>query len=331
METSYRLIRLCGLALWRLLELLVAVGVVVLVLPVWLLPWRAATALGQRAGELVYYLWPAARRVAMINMRLALGVERDEARLRTRRVLGNMGRAIAEGIQFARRYRGPDSGWKNTYRVEDPELERRIFDDPRPMVFVTGHLGSWEATVSILALRFGERGAALVRRIDNRFLNWLVRLGRLRHDSQWIEKRDGVSKALSRLRQGHSIALLLDENAGPRGVFVDFFGRPASTQSSAALLALLSGAPVVVGAAFREGGGDRFVFRLEMIETDTVAHDDEAVRNLTQEIVAVLERWIRERPDEWRWIHWRWKHRPDSKVESYRRADVEACFLPPPC
>jgi len=329
--TSYRLIRLFGLVLWRSLELVLAVLVVVLVLPVWLLPWRAATALGQRVGELVYYFWPGARRVAMINMHRALGVDRDEARLRTRRVLGNMGRSIAEAVQLARRYRRPDSGWEDRYRVEEPEIERRILDDPRPVVFVTGHLGSWEATVAILALRFGERGAALVRRIDNPFLNRIVRFGRLRHDSQWIEKRDGVSKALSRLRQGHSIALLLDENAGPRGVFVDFFGRPASTQSSAALLALLAGAPVVVGAAFREGDGDRFVFRLELIETDAVTRDSEAVENLTQQIVAVIERWIRERPDEWRWIHWRWKHRPDGSVESYRRADVEACFSRPPC
>jgi KDO2-lipid IV(A) lauroyltransferase len=327
----YRLTRLVGRVLWRSIEFLLALLVLALLLPVWMLPWKVATALGQRVGEGVYYIWPRARRVAMINMHRALSSDREEARSRTRRVMGNMGRSLAEAIQFARRYRKHDSGWEGTYRPEDPEIERRILADPRPKIFVTGHLGSWEAAASILALRFGRRGAAIVRRIDNPFLNGVVRRARLRHPSQWIEKQDGISEALRRLRQGDSIALLLDENAGPRGIFVDFFGRPASTQSSAALLALLSGAPLVVGAAFREGDGDRFVFRLEMIETETVTRESEAVETLTQSIMTVLERWIRERPDEWRWIHWRWKHRPDGSIESYSRADVENSFMPPEC
>src|SRR5205807_7917448 len=129
------------------------------------------------------------------------------------------------------------------------------------------------------------------------------------------DKTGAAAAALARLRRGDSVAMLLDENGGYRGVFVEFFGRPASTGRLPALLSLETGAPIVVGACVRRPGR-RFLYRLALLEAGR-ERDAEAVALLTQQIVATLERWVRDDPTQWRWIHWRWKTRPDGSGEAY--------------
>lgn len=191
-------------------------------------------------------------------------------------------------------------------------------------MFVTGHLGSWEVLAMLLDLRTGGRGAAIARRVDNPFLDAVVRRLREPRPGQWIEKRGAVPLALRRLRQGDSVVLLFDENGGPRGPFVDFFRRPASTRKTAALLALAAGAPLVLGAAVRRPGPAPFLVRLAVLETAGLG--PAGILPLTRELARIYEGWVRDDPLQWRWVHWRWKHRPDGAVETYRRRDLAACF-----
>jgi len=313
-------------ALTLVRDLLLAVPVALVGLPLWALPWPLAARLGRFYGRCAELGWPLARRVAMINLRRALGLEREAARRFTREVFAHLGESIADGIQCARR-RG--AALDDLYRVEDPALERKMLADPRPKVFVMAHLGSWELTAAIAARRFGERGAAIVRRVDNPFLDAVVRRVRLERPDQWIEKRGAASIALSRLRAGSSIALLLDENAGRRGIFVDFFGRPASTHRSAALLALMSDAQLVAGALVREEPGGGRLFLLETLEPRPGLDGEDAVRDLTQRVTGTFEGWIRRYPRQWRWIHWRWRDRPDGCSERYRSRDLTQAFAHP--
>jgi len=310
------------------IDLFLAAVVVAVALPLWLLPWRWAAGLGDLYGRCAGGFWPVARRAAMINLRRAYGpaMDRPRAARWTQEAFGSLGRSIAEGIQFARRFKnGGDPGAR--IDVEDPGLEARILADPRPKIFVTGHLGSWEVAIGTVARRVGASGAVVIRRIDNPFLNAVVRRLRLNRGSEWIEKRGASAEALRRLRAGESVALLADENGGPRGIFVDFFGRPASTHKTPALLSALTGAPIVAGAAIRRG--DRFFFRLAVVEPRAAGQAPDAdgeVRRLTAEVAAIVERWVRDAPTQWRWIHWRWRSRPNGSEETYRRGDLAACF-----
>ncbi len=306
---------------------LAAAGIVLAVgLPLWLLPWRAAAATGRFYGWVAACGWPLARRTGMINLRRAYGPDLDRATARrwTFRAFGSLGESLAEGVQFARRHKRGAGHWQRLYREEDPELAARLLDDPRPKVFVTGHLGSWEVLVMLLALRSGGRGAAIARRVDNPFLDALVRRLRVQQAGQWIEKRGAVPEALRRLRRGESVALLLDENGGPRGLFVDFFGRLASTRKTAAVLALKTGAPLVIGAAVRRSGPVPYLVRLATIETAGLG--PEAILPLTRELARIYEGWVRQDPLQWRWVHWRWQHRPDGTREAYGSRELAACF-----
>jgi KDO2-lipid IV(A) lauroyltransferase len=295
-------------------------------LPLWLFPWRAAGALGDLYGRIICWFWGEARRTGMINLRRALGpaVSAKQARRGAYAAYGSLGRSLADGIQFARRHRRGAGDWRQLYSEEDSALGVRLLADPRPKVFVTGHLGSWEVLVMILDLVTQGRGAALVRGIDNPFLEALARRVRGGRPDQTIEKRGGAAPAHERLRGGQSVLLLLDENGGPRGTFVDFFGRPASTHKTAAVLALAAGAPLVLGAAVRRPGPTPFLIRLAVIETAGLG--PAAIAPLTQQLTAIYEGWVRDDPFQWRWIHWRWKHRPDGSIERYGRAEVAACF-----
>lgn len=316
--------------LMLLRDLAITALVVLLALPVWLLPWRMAAAVGRGYGKAMGLASPRRFRIGLINISRAYG--RMLPPLEMRRIvwasMGSLGESLADGLQFARRFRKGQAGVQALYDCEDPGLEQRVLDDPRPKIFVTGHLGSWEIAGAIAGARAGDRGAAVVRRIENVFLDALARRLRMRHRDQWIDKQGATAVALARLRQGDSVALLLDENAGRRGTFVDFFGRKASTGRIAALLSLNTGAPIVVGACVRRASG-RFLYRLALIEPSYLP-TTAGVKATTQAIVATLERWVRDDPDQWRWAHARWKTRPGGTDESYGRRDLAACLAAQP-
>jgi len=310
-------------------DLFLAVVVVVVGAPLWLLPWNAASRLGRFYGRCGFFLWPLARRAGMMNLKRAYGdaMTYRRARAETMEVFANLGQSISEGIQFSRRFGSGDGPWEDLYEAEDPALEKRLLADPRPRIFVTGHLGSWEIAMALVGLRFPEKGAVIARRVDNPFVNALVRRLRLTKDSQWIEKSGAADEARERLKKGESIAMLLDENGGPRGPFVRFFGRPASTRKTAAVLSLATGAPIVLGVAVRRSSR-RFLFRLAEVEPGAPPSADStaAIVSLTQEIVRIFEEWVRDDPLQWRWIHWRWRSRPEGIEETYGRRDLKESF-----
>lgn len=306
-------------------DLLLALLVLPFLLPLRLLPWNLACAVGSVYGLAAWAAMGKARRAGLVNLRRAYGasMSRAAAGRAVRTVFANLGRSLAEGARFSAIAARGDRSWEELYDAEDPALEARILADPRPKLFVTGHLGSWEVAMQMLDLRLGGRGAVVARRVDNPFLDALVR--RVRRGGGWfIEKSGAVAPALAALRSGTSVAMLLDENGGRPGPFPLFFGRPASTRKTPALLSALTGAPIVVGAAVRRG--ERFLFRLALLEPLSAASAPRDVRDATERIVSIWESWVREDPLQWRWIHWRWRTRPGGGQETYTRRDVREAF-----
>jgi KDO2-lipid IV(A) lauroyltransferase len=180
----------------------------------------------------------------------------------------------------------------------------------RPLLLVTGHFGNWEVAGYTLSL-FGFPAHAIARPLDNPFVDDFLRRFRQRTGQKLLAKKGDFEQMLHILAGGGVIGTLADQDAGQRGLFVEFFGRPASTHKAVALLALENQVPMLVIGAARRGGPLHY----EVIVDDLILPEEytgrtDAVPAITQRFTTALERIVRARPEQYFWLHRRWKHQP---------------------
>ena len=193
-------------------------------------------------------------------------------------------------------------------------LERLL--DGGPLIMLTGHFGNWEMAGYLFGV-FGFPPNSVARTLDNPYLDDFLRSFRERTGQKMIPKNGGYDQMLDVLRTGGILSFLADQDAGQRGLYVDFFGRPASTHKAIALLAIEHNAPVVVGYARRIGPGFRYEVGCDsIIEPSEWADSPDAVRLLTQRYTSALESYIRKNPEQYLWLHRRWKHQPKPKASA---------------
>ncbi len=182
------------------------------------------------------------------------------------------------------------------------------------VIMLTGHYGNWE----ILGYAFATLGfdtTSIARPIDNPYINkWL--LGVREHKGQRIiDKKGATDEIVDVLRNHGAVGFIADQNAGPKGIFVDFFGRKASTYKSIALLAMEFKVPIVIGYARRMGKG--FKFRLgmsDLIWPEDWENERDPLRYITQRYTKAIEKFVREEPGQYLWVHRRWKTRPKGET-----------------
>ncbi len=187
-------------------------------------------------------------------------------------------------------------------------LEIAIKD--RGAIMLTGHYGNWEILGYTMAT-LGFKTYSVARPIDNPYIDsWLLGV-RERRGQVILSKRGVTTTAQEVLKSGGVLALIADQNAGPKGMFVPFFGRLASTYKSIGLLAIQYQVPVVIGYARRRG--DRFEFDIgiaDIIYPEDWANEADELRYITERYTAAIEKFIRADPSQYLWIHRRWKTRP---------------------
>jgi Kdo2-lipid IVA lauroyltransferase/acyltransferase len=161
---------------------------------------------------------------------------------------------------------------------------------------------------------WGTRAGVIARRIDNPHLERFVRRFRQRTGQQVLDKNLDYPTILATLASGGNLGMVGDQDAGPRGLFVEFLGRPASTFKSIALLSLEYRAPILVMAAARVGHPLRYLLYLEdTILPEEYANDPGAARAITQRYSDALARMVRRHPEQYFWVHRRWKHQPKAR------------------
>lgn len=200
--------------------------------------------------------------------------------------------------------------WSRYVELKKIEPALEILLSRRGAIMVTGHYGSWELLGFTLAT-LGFPLTAVMRPLDNAYLNrWLMDV-RAKRGLELLYKKGAARSAGDILRNGGLLCFIADQNAGRKGEFVDFFGVKASTYKSIALLAMEYRVPIIAGYARRKS--DRFEYELgcnRIIEPEEWADRPDPLHWITQEYTAAIEAFVREAPEQYLWIHRRWKSRP---------------------
>lgn len=286
------------------------------------LSWRGALQLARGLAWLAYHLDRRHRQVAIDNIRHAFGqLEAPAVDRLVRSTYLHLTTMMVEMIRLPRvlhparihdhlHHANPDD------RVRIMALKK----NGRARLAVTGHFGNWEV-LSYAAGLDGFRGGIVARRLDNPYLDRFLTHFRRDTGLTLLDKTADYARILELLAQGEGLGLVGDQDAGPRGLFVDFFGRPASTFKSIALLSLNYGAPIVVLGAARVGQPMQYRLYLEdIILPEDYAGRADAALAITQRYSDALERMVRRHPEQYFWLHRRWKHQPKGGAKSKRAA-----------
>jgi len=271
---------------------------------------NAGRAFARGLAWLAYRIDRRHRNVALENLRHAFGdrytdVERDEL---VRAVYLHFCTLLIEIILLPRKLHA--GNWRQYLELEGGDQIVDCLLSGRPLMIVTGHFGNWELAGYALGL-FGFVTHAVARPLDNPYLNDYLRRFREATGQTILAKKGGFEQMRAVLAGGGVIATLGDQDAGERGLFVDFFGRPASTHKGIALVALEYQVPLlVIGVAkvaeplyYRVAVGD-------LIRPEEYAKHPDAVRAITQRFTTALEEVVRRTPEQYFWLHNRWKHQP---------------------
>ncbi|MDW7993916.1 MAG: lysophospholipid acyltransferase family protein [Gemmatales bacterium] len=292
------------------LDFLVYVIVRVVVLLLQSVPMRWAYAVGQALAELAHRVDRRHREAARLNLALAFPGRFSAAELDrlVRQVYRHFGEMLVECVLLARKL-WPTT-WRKYVELDDHAgLLARALLDRRPCLLLTAHYGNWELASYVLGL-FGFRTWAIARPLDNPWLDRWVRRFRQRTGQKLLAKKGELERVRELLQSGATVAMLVDQDAGPRGLFVPFFGRWASTHKSAALLALEHGAVVLTVVARRIAP---MRYRVEVGDVFYPEHYEACSRphwELTRAFTASLEKLIRTDIRQYFWLHRRWKHQP---------------------
>ena len=205
------------------------------------------------------------------------------------------------------------SGWNRYVRLVNFEEALDAMLQGRGAILVSGHYGPFEVMGHVLAA-LGFDVVAIMRPLDNAYLNRYLVKSRLTHGLTLLNKKGAADQALSTLEDGRLLALLGDQDAGRKGMFVDFFGRPASTYKSIGLLAMTRECPIIVGYARRLGNRARYEFGVQcVIHPHQWQQQENPLRWITQTFTAAIEEIARTQPEQYLWIHRRWKSKPHTR------------------
>jgi Lauroyl/myristoyl acyltransferase len=280
------------------------------------LPRGMARSVGAAIGGLAYWALGRLRKVGLRNLELAFP---DKSAAERERILReeyrNLGWLLAE---FCLMPGYTAEGASRFIRYEGLEKYLRARELGKGVLVLTGHLGAWELSSFYHSL-MGYPMGMVIRRLDNPLVDRFVNHVRCLHGNRVIHKDDFARGLIASMRAGETVGILMDTNmTPPQGVFVPFFGVQACTASGMARVAAKTGAIVVPGFLLWEKSEQKYVLRfgdpLPVVTTGDAEQD--ALVN-TAAFTAKIEEYIRQYPEQWLWMHRRWKTRPEGEEGIY--------------
>ena len=276
--------------------------------------WSRALAIG--IAQIFYLLHSRLRQVGMRNLEIAFPEKSVAERKRILRgEFTSLGRQLAEVCQFPRYTR---QNVEEVVVYDALENYEQAYALGKGVLFLTAHFGGWELSAFAHSI-YGHWVNIVMRPVDNPYLDRLIQSYRTMHGNKTVNKDDFVRGLLGAMKAGETVGILMDTNmTPPQGVFVNFFGIPACTASGLARIALRTDAAVVPGFTIWDESIGKYRLRfdpaVELVRTGDLEAD--IVAN-TQKFTSVIESYVRQYPEQWLWVHRRWKTRPEGERGLY--------------
>ncbi|NJN26830.1 MAG: lysophospholipid acyltransferase family protein [Cyclobacteriaceae bacterium] len=286
-----------------------------------LLPWQWTSAFCARLGIVAFAVLKKEREKAISNLSIAYGHEKsiDEIRQMAREVFANLGRSFAEAA--IKLDVDDKEAFFSNVEVEGLEHARAAFERGNGVINIVPHLGCWEAASKAYTL-LGFSAGAVAKPLKNKRLNDWVMKKRTFMDFVILPRGSSYKTILAFIKQNNSLGMLIDQDTSVKGVFVDFYGKPAYTPVGAAMLALDSDATSIVASYVRTSGNKyKFIFGKPMEVVRTGNRQEELQIN-TERFHQAAETHIKQYPTQWVWMHERWKTTPE-KIEARERDKQE--------
>ncbi len=280
------------------------------------LPRPLARAFGIAIAWLVYALHFRLRQVGMRNLALAFPEKSRRERARILRAeFTSLGRQLAEVCHF------PQYTPENVSQVvvyDGFENYERAFAQGKGVLFLTAHFGGWELSAFTHSLH-GHWMHVVMRPMDNVYLDRIIRQYRTMHGNTTVDKDNFVRGLLAAMKAGEVVGILMDTNmTPPQGVFVDFFGIPACTASGLARIALRADAAVVPTFTIWDPVLRKYRLRFDpAVKLIRTGNDEADIVANTQVFTKIIEDYVRRYPEQWLWVHRRWKTRPEGQPRLY--------------
>ncbi len=279
-----------------------------------LLPLAAVFRFGWALGTAAYFVSGRYRRLVLRNLGIAFRAEKspDELRALARKHFATLGANLLSSIKLPRLSRAEI---ERVVKMDGVETLKAGAAAGKGFVMVISHLGNWEMFAQLSPILFPCPVGTIYQALGNRFIDAEVRRDRARLGLSVFERKEGFGAASKFLREGGAVGVLVDQHAGDAGLWCPFFGRLASTSTLAATLALRTDSLLVPAAVYTDG-----VARWRCVIHEQVKARKFTSEGITKWTAKVLEQQIRRRPEDWFWVHNRWKlPNPKFLLATYKR------------
>ncbi|OGP29922.1 MAG: hypothetical protein A2022_09510 [Deltaproteobacteria bacterium GWF2_42_12] len=274
------------------------------------LPLQVNLRIGRVIGRLGFYLDKKHRDIAIRNITTAFGDTKtaNELYVLAKKAFENLG---MNSMEFCRLPWLTEKNLAGYIECDGFENFKKAYDKGQGVIFLTGHFGNWELMAIFYALK-GYPVDIIVRDLDNPVVDEFIRWVRTRAGNRTISKGRSMRELMRVLSKGGIVGVLLDQNVTwSEGVFVNFFNQLACTNKGTALLALASNAAVVPTFIVRERKGHRIIIGEEITLVNTGDRANDQLNN-TAIFTRVIEDFVKKYPEQWFWLHQRWKSRPEN-------------------
>jgi len=271
---------------------------------------KAAAWAGVRLGDMTFDVFRLRRMVALDNLSKAFP-ERppDEIQDIARSLYRNLGKNLLEFLRFPK-LSGEDI--KNKVKFIGQEHLDQAIKGGKGALLISSHFGNWELCSSSIAA-YGYPLSVVVYEQHNPLTDQMMNNIRRAKNLDVIFKPDAPRAILKALARNRFVAILIDQDAGQDGVFVDFMGRPAATAKGPAIFAIRTGAPLLAGVIVRQNDGGHICYIEPPAYADPANDKEPEILRLTALVTKTMEKYVRKYPDHWYWVHRRWKTQPKQK------------------